>query len=243
MFFQCSLDPFNIDLNVLKKFISSCHWKYFRKYNLLGHHHLGWGFAYIPEHSKNIVIKRDMTPIYHADWENLTKIKTKFLLVHARKAYPWLKNAINIHPIDINEKYLITHNGTIKNFYSPKIKDSKLQHIFNETNLDTRKYLCCIIDQLNQDDSLNKALEQVLNNVELGLGANAFLFNSRECNIIKYQNETFTGRHRTLFIKKDNNSILASTTPLKPKMKEIPNYSLIRINMANLDHQISTLHL
>jgi predicted glutamine amidotransferase len=235
MFFKCSREPFNIDLNVLKKFISSCHWKYLRKYNLLGHHHLGWGFAYIPENDDNkLIIKRDITPIYHADWRNLTKIKTKFIVVHARKAYPWLKNFMDIHPININEKYIITHNGTITNFSVPRIKDPKLEIIFKKTNLDTRKYLCCIINNLKNGLDLKKSLEFILKNIEIGLGANAFLFNSNECNIIKYQNEKFTGRHRTLFINKENHSILVSTSPLKPKMKEIPNYSLIQINLSNL---------
>ena len=61
----------------MKKFVSSCHWQYFRKYNIFGHHNLGWGFAYLPEsRSKNLIVKRDITPIYYADWESLTKIKT-----------------------------------------------------------------------------------------------------------------------------------------------------------------------
>ena len=243
MFFQCALEPFNIDLNVLKKFISSCHWKYCRKYNLLGHHHLGWGFAYIPENSKTLVIKRDITPIYHADWKNLTKIKTRFLLVHARKAYPWLKNSENIHPININEKYLLTHNGTITNFFRSKMANPKLDTIFKETNLDTRKYLCYIMDNLKQGLTLKESLENVLKNIEIGLGANAFLFNSKECNIIKYQNEKFSGRHRTLFITRENDSVLVSTSPLKPKMKEIPNYSLIHIKLSNLEINTNKLEV
>ena len=246
MFFQCALKPFNIDLNVLKKFISSCHWKYFRKYNLLGHHHLGWGFAYIPEDpedSKTLVIKRDITPIYHADWKNIAKIKTRFLLIHARKAYPWLKNSENIHPININEKYLLTHNGTITNFSISNLANTKLNAIFKETNLDTRKYLCYIMDNLKQGIDLKESLENVIKHIEIDLGANAFLFNSKECNIIKYQNENFSGRHRTLFISRDNGSVLASTSPLKPKMKEIPNNSLIHIKLSNLKINLTKLEV
>ena len=119
----------------------------------------------------------------------------------------------------------------------------KLNTIFKETNLDTRKYLCYIMDNLKQGINLKESLEDVLKNIEIGLGANAFLFNSKECNIIKYQNEKFSGRHRTLFITRDNSSVLASTSPLKPKMKEIPNYSLIHINLSNLEINLTNLEV
>jgi len=243
MFFQCSLEPFNIDFNILKSFIKSCHWRYFKKYDIVGHHGLGWGFAYIPENGKKLVIKRDITPIYHADWKNLTKIKTRFLLVHARKSYPWKKSMNDIHPININENYVITHNGTIKNSSFPKVIDPKLDNIMNKTNLDTRKYLCCIIDNLKQGFDLKNALESVLSKLELELGANAFLFNFKECNIIKNQNEKFTGRHRTLFLSKNKNQILVSTTPLKSNAKEIANNSLIQINLANLKMKMINLEI
>ncbi len=189
------------------------------------------------------MIKRDITPIYHADWKSLSKIKTRFLLVHARKAYPWLKNSENIHPINVNERYLLTHNGTITNFSISKMANPKLDTIFKETNLDTRKYLCYVMDNLKQGLKLKDTLEKVLNNIEIGLGANAFLFNSKECNIIKYQNEKFSGRHRTLFITRDNSSVLASTSPLKPKMKEIPNYSLIQIKLSDLKTKLTKLEV
>jgi predicted glutamine amidotransferase len=84
MFFKCSLEPFRMDYEILKEYVKSCHWRYLRKYDLLGHHGLGWGFAYVSENDNKLVIKRDINPIYHADWKNLTKIKTRFLLVHAR---------------------------------------------------------------------------------------------------------------------------------------------------------------
>ena len=243
MFFHCSLEPTHLDFNVLKNFIKSCHWRYFRKYNLLGHHHLGWGFAYFPETSNKLIIKRDITPIYHADWKNLTKIKTRFLLVHARKAYPWKKNSKNIHPIDIGENYLITHNGTVFGGSIPKLKNSKLETIKNETDMDTRKYLCYIIDELNNTDDLKKTLENVFRKLELGIGANAFLFNSKECNVITRQNDKFTGRHRTLFIQKHNNSILAATSPLTKRMIEIPNNSLIKIHISDLKLQFIKLDI
>jgi predicted glutamine amidotransferase len=243
MFFQCANEPFYINYEVLKKFLKSCHWTYLQKYNLIGHHGLGYGFAYIPENTNYIVIKRDLTPIYYTDWKNLTKIKTRFFLIHARKAYPWKKTAENIHPINIGQKYMITHNGTIKNSSIPKLTNPTLEKIKRETSLDTRKYLCYIMDELYKNSNLKTALESVFENLKLGIGANAFLFNSRECNIIKRQNEKFTGRHRTLFISKKDNYIFAGTTPLKPKMKEIPNNTLIYVNLLNLKTKIYPLEL
>ncbi|TFG06348.1 MAG: hypothetical protein EU539_07825 [Promethearchaeota archaeon] len=243
MFFQCSMEPTYLDFKVLKNFIRSCHWRYFRKYDLLGHHHLGWGLAYFPENSDNLVIKRDLTPIYRADWKSLTKIKTRFLLVHARKAYPWKKNPNDIHPIDIGENYLMTHNGTILGDSMPELNDPKLEQIKNETGMDTRKYLCYLMDELKKTSDLRLALESVFKTLDLGIGANAFLFNSKECNIILRQNSRFNGRHRTIFISKDNNVILAATTPLKSGMLEIPNNSLIQIRLSNLKSKVFKLHI
>jgi predicted glutamine amidotransferase len=235
------LNNFTVDFNVLRNFIKSCHWSYFKKYNLLGHHGLGWGYAVIPENEKYLLIKRDWNPIYHSDWKNLTKIKTRFLVVHARKDYPWKKNVNNIHPINIGEKYVITHNGTIKNSSFPILNHPPLERIKNHTQLDTRKYLCYIMDELKENFNLRDALIAIFKNIELGLGANAFLFNTTECNIIKRQNDKFSARHTTLFLLKENNSIMAATTPLKPTMKEIPNNTLISINLSNLNTKMYQL--
>ncbi len=242
MFFKCALEPFNIDYDTIKKFVSSCHWHYFRKYNVIGHHNLGWGFAFGPEKNDNyLVVKRDVNPIYRSDWRGLTKLKTRFLIVHARKAYPWLKSRDNIHPIDIGENYVITHNGIIKNDSFPKLVNPELEEIKNSTGMDTRKYLCSIMDKLNLGLNLKEALESIFKDITIGLGANAFLFNSKECNVISYHGTNFNGRHRTLFFTRENGSITISTTPLKPKAKEIPNISLIRINLMNL--KIKTMKL
>jgi predicted glutamine amidotransferase len=235
MFFKCSLEPFYIDYKILKAYVKSCHWSYFRKYDILGHHGLGWGFAYLSEDESNLVIKRDITPIYHADWKSLSKIKTRFLLVHARKTLPWKKNFENIHPININDKFLIVHNGIIKRFSRNSLEYPELDKIYNETDLDTRKYLCSIINELRGGSSLKVALENVFKNIEIGAGANAFLFNSQRCNVITNHKNNFNGRHHTLFLSKKDNDILVSTTPLTDNTKEIPNYSLIQIELKNLN--------
>ena len=243
MFFKCSLEPFNINYTFLKQFLATCHWRYFRKYDLLGHHGLGWGFAYLSENNKELIIKRDIDPIYQADWKSLTKIRTRFLLVHARKTLPWKRKFENVHPIDIGEKYLITHNGIIKNFPEKKLNTPKLDRIYKETDLDTRKYLCSIIDQIQENKDLESALEFIFKEIEIGAGANAFLFNSQMCNVITNHNTNFNGRHHTLFISRDSSEIIVSTTPLTNNAKEIPNYSLIQINLANLDTNFTKLNI
>ena len=235
MFFKCSLEPFRMDYKILKEYVKSCHWRYLRKYDLLGHHGLGWGFAYISENDNKLVIKRDITPIYHADWKNLAKIKTRFLLVHARKTLPWKKNLRNVHPINIEEKYLITHNGIIKSFPSKKFKNPKLDKIYNETDLDTRKYLCSIINELKEGNNLKSGLENIFKGIEIGAGANAFIFNSHFCNVITNHKNNFNGRHHTLFLSKNHNDILVSTTQFTENAKEIPNYSLIQIDLNDLN--------
>ncbi|NVM19741.1 MAG: class II glutamine amidotransferase [Candidatus Lokiarchaeota archaeon] len=241
MFFKCSLEPFYLDYNILKKYIKSCHWRYLRKYDLLGHHGLGWGFAYLSESDNKLVIKRDISPIYHADWKGLTKIKTRFILVHARKILPWKKNLGNVHPISIKEKYLLTHNGIIKNFPSKKLKNPRLDNIYNETDLDTRKYLCSIINELQEGKDLKIGLESIFKSIEIGAGANAFLFNSKSCNVITNHKNNFNGRHHTLFLSKNKDGILVSTTPLTENAKEIPNHSLMQIDLIDLNVNIVKL--
>jgi len=242
MFFQCSTEPFFIDTRLLKKFVKSCHWQYLHKYNLFGHHNLGWGFAYLDE-NQNLKIKRDITPIYKADWKGLSNIKTHFLLVHARKAYPWKKDFRNIHPINLQDKYLITHNGVIKTDSFPPLKDTNLEEIRILDTLDTRRYLCSILDKIKQEIPLKNALEEIFKNIQIGAGANAFLFNSNECNVISYHNSNFNGRHHTLFMKNAGNNILVSTTPLLKKMKEIANKSLIRIKLSDLSTKFMKIDL
>ena len=242
MFFKCSLEPFNINYTILKRFLATCQWRYFRKYDIFGHHSLGWGFAYLSENNKELVIKRDINPIYYADWESLIKIKTCFLLVHARKTLPWKRKFENVHPIDIGEKYIITHNGIIKNFPKKKLNNPKLNTIYKETDLDTRKYLCSIIDQIKEGKDLASSLEFIFKEIEIGAGANAFLFNSQMCNVITNHKNNFNGRHHTLFLSQDSNEIIVSTTPFIKNSREIPNYSLIQINLTNLAMNFTKLN-
>ena len=109
-----------------------------------------------------------------------------------------------------------------------------LDGIYKKTDLDTRKYLTSIIDQIQDGKDLKSSLEQTFKEIEIGAGANAFLFNSQMCNIITNHKSNFNGRHHTLFINRNNDEIIVSTTPLIKNAKEIPNYSLIQINLANL---------
>ena len=241
MFFKCSLEPFYLNSTFLKQFLATCHWRYFKKYDILGHHGLGWGFAYLSENNKELIIKRDINPIYHADWKSLTKIKTRFLLVHARKTMPWKRKIENVHPINIAEKYLLTHNGVIQNFPEKKLNNPKLDRIYKETDLDTRKYLCSIIDQIQDGKNLESSLENTFKEIEIGAGANAFLFNSETCNVITNHKNNFNGRHHTLFLSRDSNEITVSTTRLIKTAIEIPNYSLIQINLTNLDTTFTKL--
>lgn len=244
MFFICSKNPFKIDYEILKNFVASCHWDYFKKYNLFGHHGSGWGFAYISEENEKLIVKRDVNPIYFSNWKNLTKIKTRFLLVHARKTIqPWKKTIENVHPISIGEKYLITHNGTISLDSFPDPQDPKLRDINIATEMDTRRYLCLIMDELKIKSDLKEAIESTLRKIHVNSAANAFLFNSRECIVIKNQNNSFNGRHTTLFLTKDRNTILVSTTPINPQLRafEIPNNTLIKIDLVNLKSKISKL--
>jgi len=243
MFFQCAKQPFTISIDFLKKFVSSCHWQYLRKYNLFGHHNLGWGFAFISQDEERLIIKRDITPIYQANWKGLNQIKTRFLLVHARKAYPWNKNFKNIHPINIGENYQIVHNGVIKSDSFLQLNDARLEKIRNETTLDTRRYLCSIIDKLIKGLDLKKSLEEIYITIEIGAGANAFLFNTKECNVITHHNNNFNGRHHTLFIKKSMDNINVCTTPIINDALEIPNNSLIQIDLENFTMKFNQLEI
>ncbi|MHA1192652.1 MAG: class II glutamine amidotransferase [Promethearchaeota archaeon] len=243
MFFQCAKQPFTISIDFLKKFVSSCHWQYLRKYNLFGHHNLGWGFAFISQDEERLIIKRDITPIYQANWKGLNQIKTRFLLVHARKAYPWNKNFKNIHPINIGENYQIVHNGVIKTDSFLQLNNAKLEKIRNETTLDTRRYLCSIIDKLKNGIDLKKSLEEIFKTIEIGAGANAFLFNTKECNVITHHNNNFNGQHHTLFIKKSMDNINVCTTPIINDALEIPNNSLIQIDLKNFAMKFNQLDI
>lgn len=245
MFFKCSTESFTISPLFLKKFVASCQFRYFRKYNMIGHHSQGWGYAYLSEDDKKLIIKRDITPIYRADWKNLSKIKTRFLLVHARKSLPKKKAIEDVHPINIREGYIMVHNGTInKDSFPRTLEDPRLEEISLNTEMDTRKYLCLIIDEYKKNNSdLKKAVESALNKIQSSGTANAFLFNLNECAVIKRQNDSLLGRHTTLFLKKDKNSVLVCTTPINWPAKEIPDKSLIHVNLSDLSMKYSKLEI
>ena len=235
MFFHCSTKPFQIEPAFLKKFIASCYLHYLRRYSIYGRHRMGWGFAYVPENNdKTLIIKRDMSPIYHSDWKSLSNIKTRFLLVHARKTKPWYKSFKNVHPINISEKYLIVHNGIIKKFPSRKLNDLRLEKINKSTQLDSRKYLCHIIDRLNTDYDLKSTLETIFQEVSIGSSANAFLFNSKECHVISHHKNNYMGKNHTLFIKKEKDWLNVCTTPILRKSIEIENNALVSVNNLEL---------
>jgi predicted glutamine amidotransferase len=241
-----SLQPNSIPITILKKFIKTCHWGYLKKYDLIGHHNAGWGFSYLPQNSQNLVIKRTLYPIYHSQWEDLGKLKTRFLIIHARKTLFGEKKLENVHPINIGDKYCITHNGTIKMASFPVLENPSLQYIQENTDLDTRRYLCTILDHMKQEKTLKKAIERTLNKIQVSSAANAFLFNENECHIIKYQKETYNGRHITLFIEKTSEGLLISTTPLSSTALEIPNHVLLsipKIQSRKLNVQLHKLTL
>jgi len=229
MLIHYSVHPKTLPLEILKPFIKSCQWTYLKKYNLAGHHNAGWGFAYIPLNSRKLIIKRTLHPIYHCKWEDLTRIKTRFLLIHARKTLFGDKRLENVHPINIKGKYILVHNGTINMKSFPPLNDNKLQTIQENTDLDTRRYLCTILDNLKQHGNVKEAAETTLESIHVNSAANAFMFNLHECYIIKYQNSGYNARHTTLFIDKSSGELLISTTPLTPNALEIPNKSLISI--------------
>ena len=245
MFFKCSTEPFTISPLFLKKFIASCQYHYFRKYNMIGHHSQGWGHAYLSEDDQHVIVKRDITPIYRADWKSLSKIKTRFLLVHARKSLPKKKAIEDVHPINISDKYLIVHNGTIdKDSFPKELNDQRLSEISLNTEMDTRKYLCLIMDEYKKNNSdLKKAIESALKKIQSSGTANAFLFNPNECVIIKRQNNSLLGRNTTLFLTREKNSVLASTTPIIRNAKEIANKSLIQVNLKDLSLKYSKLEI
>ena len=245
MFFKCSTEAFTISPLFLKKFVASCQFRYFRKHNMIGHHSQGWGYAYLSEDDQKLIIKRDINPIYRADWKNLSKIKTRFLLVHARKTLPRKKTIKNVHPININEEYFMTHNGTIKiESFPQELNDQRLSEISLNTGMDTRKYLCLIMDEYKKHNlDLKKAVESTLRKIQSSGTANAFLFNINECAIIKRQNDSLLGRNTTLFLTKEKNSVLVSTTPISRNAKEIPNKSLIRVNLSDLSIRLSRLEI
>jgi len=233
MFIHYSVQPKRIPFRFLKKFIKSCHWDYFKKYDIVGHHGAGWGYAYISEKSKKLIIKKTIQPIYKCKWQDLAKIKTRFLLVHARKTIFGEIKFENVHPISIGSKFNIVHNGTIKMDSFKDLNDAEFQYILNNTDLDTRKYLCTIMDHLREEVNIKKAVEKTLTNIRVSSAANAFLFNLNQCHIIKYQNNTFNGRHTTLFIDHNSNRLMISTTPLSSAALEISNKSLISITDLN----------
>jgi hypothetical protein len=100
------------------------------------------------------------------------------------------------------------------------------------------------MDELkNSNSDLKEAVESSLRKIQHPGTANAFLFNLNECAIIKRQNDSRKGRHTTLFLTKEKNSVLVCTTPISRNAKEIPNKSLIRVNLSDLSIKLCRLEI
>ncbi|MHA1340847.1 MAG: class II glutamine amidotransferase [Promethearchaeota archaeon] len=249
-------EPIKIPEKYLKIFIRNCHFGNFSRGDYLGHHGMGFGILYFDENER-VHVKRSINKIWKADPKYFLDIESKCIIIHARKCLPRDKKKEDVHPITIDKKTFMFHNGTIKKSSFSKLNDKFYDQISKHTSMDTRKYLATYLDSLKfeiennshsissndisfpiisqnpQNNLIEKsynAIKKTLSNLQLISAANSFIINKNFLCIIEYKRDFVFLRNLnyTLNIGKiSNNAYCVSVIPFTRKFKPIPNKSAI----------------
>lgn len=246
---------FQIPFEYLQSFVKNCRFGNWNFQDFMAPHRAGWGFAWrdlthSKSNSKNhsctpfLRIKRGLRPIWENKWEDLCKIKSDMFVIHARWALPWDVKFSNVHPITIDGRTFLVHNGIISNNSFPPLKEPKYQQIFQNTKLDSRKYLLSLLDAQKKHENVSDAISSVVKYFCNDLSANGFLFNSQNVWIIDWHNSPIIQRYTyDLAINKHNGIFCVASMPLTKYFKHIPNKTLLHYDFSQKEFGTIKLRL
>ncbi len=233
---MCFFSPneISIPMDYLKSFVRASHWGKYKLQDFIGQHRMGWGVSWF---DKNGAIKtqRSIDPIWRSNWKNLTKIKSRCIVLHARRCAPSATNNRDVHPIVIDNKNYMFHNGVIKKDSFPQLDNPELNEILKSTSMDTRRYLATFLDELEKNEDFVETFRRTLPKITVSPSANAFLLNSTDIYIVKYKIEKLHKKAvYQLNIKNfDKGGYCVSVIPFDKSFKGIPNKSCIKYNFRS----------
>ncbi len=229
MLVRITKTPRNVSFALLKRFVVNCRWGDRMVQDYLGHHNLGWGVAWLDAEDR-IHAKRSLDPIWNSDWEALTKLKTKCFVMHARFALPWQKKMADVHPITIEGRKFLCHNGLVPLDAFPPLGHDKWKEIAENNTMDTRRYLLSILDSeaRNPQILLRENLVSVLSEITTGLSANIILLAKKRVYIAQHHHTNLFKKYNfDLRYHKTSDGVLISSAPLFTPNRRIPNHTLI----------------
>lgn len=191
-------------------------------------HEDGWGAAFLENNAWRIV-KSTNSIIKDRKIEKLRRIKTKVLVIHARKKTKGRKTIKECHPFFNQDKNLIfMHNGTI----TGKIG---YQHQFRpQGTTDSEKLFLSILSDLKQDNF--KIITTKINSFNFTSGTNTIL-SSPDYSIISVNYRKYP-KYYQMAILKNKDSIIISSEKLKnligKNWKFLKDKDLVKINHDSL---------
>ncbi|MCP4763059.1 MAG: hypothetical protein GY870_14885 [archaeon] len=224
--------PISVPERYLKRFIQA---------SRNGYHGMGWGVVWFDDNGR-IHAKRSTKKIWKSDWKGIGQIQSRCIMIHARQANPFGVCMENTHPIVIDGKNFMIHNGIIALDSFPELLDPILNKISKKSNLDTRRYLVTYLDALKRIGDSYKAFKEILPKMKISISANTFILNRNELQVVKCRTDSVIGGSCELYIeKKEDLFYCVSAVPFNSNYKKIPNKTYInydfrekKINLRSL---------
>ncbi|MBD3351803.1 MAG: hypothetical protein GF364_09990 [Candidatus Lokiarchaeota archaeon] len=237
----------SIPSEYLTKFVQMCHYGNWKRGDFTGHHAMGFGVAWLDQDTR-IHVKRSIMPIWKTKWEDLLKIRSRCIVLHARKCPPQSIKFQDVHPITIDKKTFMFHNGTIDKKSFPNLRDPYLNKISKTTSMDTRKYLATYLDLMNQPSfagNIPKIFSNLNKDITLKSSANSFILNRNKLLIVELmrQHSVFKTLKYILNIKKmDTKNYCISVAPFDDDFMPIPNKTTLEYDFDSEKLKISKIH-
>lgn len=241
----------SIPRSFLEKFIKTCHWGKWRQGDFIGHHGMGWGVLWLDK-SDRIRTFRSLLPIWRSNWRALLKLNSRCIVVHARFCPPWAISSSDVHPITENKRLYMFHNGIIATDSIPPPEHGRLKKKFNNTGMDTRRYLLSLQGELESAggdlgfQSMKKALDAILPNFNLKPSANAFIVTPKGLGIVEYMKQYPIFKRQTYVLnmsKISTSAYCVSVIPFDDTFVRIPNHAAVyydfqknSLNLAQINH-------
>ncbi|MHA1733759.1 MAG: class II glutamine amidotransferase [Promethearchaeota archaeon] len=175
----------------LQRFVRNCRWGNRRVQDWTGHHASGWGVSWLDPDSGTIRVKRTIRPIWNSGWRDLLEVRSRLVVLHARKSLPWKRKFEDVHPITHDRHHYVVHNGIISLAAIP-VPSGNLGREFARTKLDTRRYLLSVLDSARGGDILEGILRvtRALDGRALRPSANAFFFGREDLYVVSHFKRT-----------------------------------------------------
>ncbi len=180
----------------------------------IGPHGDGFGIFWMNSHGYGIYKSTD--PIWKHEIPNLPAYTH---IIHARKISRGEKSYVDTHPFQLKD-FVLAHNGTIYSFKRNPILYKPIG------STDSEHFLCLLAEAYYTGSSIEKALKEAIESVDLASSLNAIivLINEKRIFVINlyYREIPNCPNYYTLWLHKGNDEFYISSEPIKSLGEWIP---------------------